>query len=148
VPMSEQRKDDAMSNGNEIGEDHASAGQAPEPTTWSASEWHGKMLLDVDGQKIGKLQDVYVDVETDQAQFGTVKEGIFTRHLTFVPLPGARIGPDYLQVDATKDQVRSAPDIAMNGGELSQAEESALYHHFETNYVAPDTQSGRRLAKR
>ena len=25
-------------------------------------EWHGKDLVDRDGEKIGKLQDVYVDV--------------------------------------------------------------------------------------
>jgi sporulation protein YlmC with PRC-barrel domain len=39
------------------------------------AEWHGKTLVDRDGQKIGKLQDVYVDVETDEPMFGTVKEG-------------------------------------------------------------------------
>ena len=52
------------------------------------AEWHGKTLVDRDGQKIGKLQDVYVDVETDEPMFGTVKEGLISRHLTFVPLAG------------------------------------------------------------
>ena len=28
-----------------------------------------------DGEKVGKLQDVYVDVENDEPQFATVKEG-------------------------------------------------------------------------
>jgi hypothetical protein len=55
---------------------------------WSVADWHGKMLLDRNGAKIGKLQDVYV-VETDQPQFATVKEGFIGRHLTFVPLSGA-----------------------------------------------------------
>jgi len=62
------------------------------------AEWHGKTLVDRDGQKIGKLQDVYVDVETDEPMFGTVKEGLIGRHLTFVPLAGIIIGPDSLQV--------------------------------------------------
>jgi uncharacterized protein YrrD len=116
--------------------------------TWNAAEWHGKMLLDRNGEKIGKLQDVYVDVETDAPQFGTVKEGLIGRHLTFVPLVGIQIGPNDLQVTVTKDQVRSAPDIEMHGEELSQADESALYHHFEMNYTPIDTESGRRLARR
>ena len=30
------------------------------------AEWHGKDLVDRDGEKIGKLEDVYVDVETDE----------------------------------------------------------------------------------
>jgi hypothetical protein len=55
---------------------------------WNVAEWHGKMLIDRDGEKIGKLQEVYVDVETDEPQFGTVKEGFIGRHLTFVPLGG------------------------------------------------------------
>ncbi len=116
--------------------------------TWNAGEWHGKMLIDRNGEKIGKLQDVYVDIETDVPQFATVKEGFIGRHLTFVPLGGIQIGPEDLQVPVTKDQVRSAPEIAMHGDELSQADESSLYHHFELNYTPPDTESGRRLARR
>jgi sporulation protein YlmC with PRC-barrel domain len=115
---------------------------------WTAAEWHGKMLVDRDGEKIGKLQDVYVDVETDEPQFATVKEGFIGRHLTFVPLGGIAVGPDVLQVTVTKDQVKAAPDIEQHGDELSQADESALYHHFELNYTPPATESGRRLARR
>jgi sporulation protein YlmC with PRC-barrel domain len=115
---------------------------------WNVAEWHGKMLLDRDGENIGKLQDVYVDVETDEPQFATVKEGFIGRHLTFVPVGGIRVSPDGLQVAVTKEQVRSAPDIEMHGEELSQADESTLYHHFELNYTPIATESGRRLARR
>ena len=48
----------------------------------------------------------------------------------------------------TKDSVRTAPDIEMHGEELSQADESTLYHHFELNYTPINTESGRRLARR
>jgi len=115
---------------------------------WNVAEWHGKMLIDCNGDKIGKLQDVYVDVETDEPQFATVKEGFIGRHLTFVPLGGIQIGPDDLQVPVAKEQVRSAPEIDMHGEELSQADESTLYHHFEMNYTPIHTESGRRLARR
>jgi PRC-barrel domain len=116
---------------------------------WNVADWRGKTLVDADGEKIGKLQDVYVDVETDVPQFGTVKEGfIIGRHLTFVPLGGITVGPDELQVAVHKGQVESAPNIELQGEELSQADESALYHHYELNYTPPDTESGRRLARR
>jgi len=85
---------------------------------WNVAEWHGKMLVDRTGAKIGKLQDVYVDVETDEPQFATVKEGFIGRHLTFVPLSGIEVGPDELKVAVTKDQVRSAPDIEMHGDRI------------------------------
>lgn len=119
-----------------------------ESASWNVAEWHGKTLIDKDGQRIGKLEDVYVDVETDEPQFGTVKEGLIGRHLTFVPLGGIKVGPDALQVTVTKEQVRSAPDLELHGEELSQADESALYHHFEQNYTPIGTAGGRRLARR
>jgi sporulation protein YlmC with PRC-barrel domain len=114
----------------------------------NVAEWHGKQLVDIDGEKIGKLEDVYVDVETDVPQFATVKEGFIGRHLTFVPLGGIKVGPDELQVAVTKAQVQAAPNLEQHGEELSQEDESALYHHFELNYTPPSTESGRRLARR
>jgi hypothetical protein len=130
------------------------AGQGPagiesvDPPDWDVAEWYGKLLVDIDGKNIGRLQDVYADVETDVPQFGTVKEGFLDRHLTFVPLMGIHVGPDYLQAEVTEAQVRSAPDLQMHGEELTQEDESALYHHFELNYTAPDSTTGRRLARR
>ena len=76
----------------------------------TASEWLGMPIIDRDGERLGKLRDIYVDVETDVPQFGTVKEGVFTHHLTFVPLAGVNVSPDHIQITATKDQVRTAPN--------------------------------------
>src|ERR1700733_5988484 len=115
---------------------------------YNVAEWHGKMLVDRDGEKIGKLEDVYVDVENDQPQVATVKEGFIGRHLTFVALRGITVGPDDLQVAVTKAQVESAPNIEQHDEELSQADAEALYHHIELKYPPPDTESGRRLARR
>jgi hypothetical protein len=114
----------------------------------NVAEWHGRMLVDADGEKIGKLEDVYVDIENDVPQFGTVKEGFLSKHLTFVPLGGITVGPDQLQVAVTKEQVQAAPNIEQHGEELSVDDESALYHHYELNYSPASTESGRRLARR
>ena len=122
--------------------------EGQQDASWNVAEWHGKMLVDREGGRIGKLQDVYVDVENDEPQFATVKEGFIGRHLTFVPLGGITVGPDDLQVTVTKEQVKSAPNIELHGEELSQADESTLYHHYELNYTPPNTESGRRFARR
>ena len=120
-----------------------------EPATQhNLTEWRGKVVVDSSGEKIGKLQDVYVDVETDEPMFGTVKEGFIGRHLTFVPLGGATLAPDYLQVHVPASLVKAAPNIELHGDELTQGDESALYHHFQLNYTPPSTESGRRLARR
>ena len=112
------------------------------------AEWHGTRIVDCNGEAIGKLEDVYIDVETDEPEFGTVKEGFLERHLTFVPLTEMTIGPDDLQVSVSRQQVKDAPNIRLEGDELSQADESALYHHYELNYTPSSTPSGRRLARR
>lgn len=112
------------------------------------SKWHGRDLVDRDGQRIGKLEDVYFDVGTDQPQFATVKEGLMGRHLTFVPLTEVTIGPDNLQVSASRAEVKGAPTLELEGDELSQADESTLYHYYQLNYTSSDVPSGRRLARR
>jgi PRC-barrel domain len=112
------------------------------------AEWHGKVLVDRDREKIGKLEDVYVDVETDEPMFGTVKEGLIGRHLAFVPLAGLTIGPDNLQVTVSGEQVKSAPNIELHGDALSKEDESTLYHHYQLNYAPPNTERARRLARR
>lgn len=111
------------------------------------SEWRGRDLIDRNGQRIGKLEDVYFDIETDEPQFGTVKEGFLDRHFTFVPLTAVTVGPDNIQVAVTKQQVKDAPNIEREGEELSQEDESALYHYYEMNYTPSHNPSGRRLAR-
>jgi hypothetical protein len=70
-------------------------------------EWQGKDLVDRDGEKIGRLEDVYVDVETDEPMFGTVKEGPDR------PPPDLRLAgrdhdrPDNLQVAMSREQVKT-----------------------------------------
>jgi hypothetical protein len=112
------------------------------------AQWHGNELVDRDGERIGKLEDVYVDVETDEPMFGTVKEGLIGRHLTFVPLAGLTIGPDNLQVTGVERTGQGgAPHRdrgrrALAGGRVEPL--SALPAQLHP----PDTKSGRRLARR
>jgi hypothetical protein len=112
------------------------------------AEWRGNVVLDRNGARVGPLQDVYFDVESDEPQFGTVKEGWLVQRLTFVPLAGVTIGPSSLQVTATKEQIKASRKIARAGQDLSAEDESALYHHYQLNYTPTEKQSGRRLARR
>jgi sporulation protein YlmC with PRC-barrel domain len=111
------------------------------------ADWRGKDVLDRDGEKIGKLEDVYVDTETDVEEFGTVKEGVISKHLTFVPLHDVNASPDYLQVLVTKSLVKEAPNIDTDA-ELSTFDEEGVYRHYGIDYAPPTTASGRRLGRR
>jgi hypothetical protein len=83
----------------------AATTEAPPVGQPDLAEWRGRDLIDRNGERIGKLEGVYFDVESDEPQFGTVKEGWIGRHLTFVPLVGVTIRPDSLQVAVSKEQV-------------------------------------------
>ena len=111
------------------------------------SDWRGKDVLDRDGEKIGKLEEVYVDTETDAEAFGTIKEGLIGKHLTFVPLQDVTASPDYLQVPVTKSLVKEAPNIGTEA-ELSTFDEEGVYRHYGISYSPPTTPSGRRLGRR
>jgi hypothetical protein len=139
--------DSAISTGAQVPSDNGEASAEPATAHLDFSDWRGKDLIDRDGERIGKLEDVYFDIETDQPEFGTVKGGLFERHLTFVPLNHIFAGPDNLQVGVTRAQVKKAPQIE-TGGELSQADESSLYHYYELNYTPSTSPSARRLARR
>jgi PRC-barrel domain len=110
-------------------------------------DWKGKDLIDRDGEKIGKLEDVYVDTASDEPVFVTVKEGFVSKHLTFVPVAGAAASPDGLKMSVTKAQIKDAPNIEQ-GAELSHDEEAALYGHYALAYTPADNPSRRRLARR
>jgi len=149
LPKAELAADDAIhENAPEANTNKTEAETDPTVAYRDFSEWHGKDLVDRDGERIGKLEDVYFDVETDQPQFATVKQGLIERHLTFVPLTEVTIGPDNLQVPASKAEVKGAPNLDLEGDELSQSDESTLYHYYQLNYTPSDTPSGRRLARR
>jgi sporulation protein YlmC with PRC-barrel domain len=111
------------------------------------ADWRGKDVLDRDGEKIGKLEDVYVDTETDAEEFGTVKEGLIGKHLTFVPLQEVTAAPDYLQVPIAKSLVKDAPNIGTDA-DLSTLDEEGVYRHYGLTYTVPTTASGRRLGRR
>ncbi len=137
----------APDQGDQVDAEEHTARVAPPVTHQDLSEWRGRDLNDANGERIGKLEDVYFDIDTDEPQFGTVKEGMFGRHLTFVPLVGAAVGPDNLQVAATVAEVKSAPNIALGGDQLTAEDESVLYHHYRLNYTPSDRESRKRLVR-
>lgn len=142
----EQRISPEQSDQVEPDENDVTEAAAP-MTRQDLSEWRGRTLNDANGDRIGKLEDVYFDVDTDEPQFGTVKEGLLGRHLTFVPLVGAIVGPDNLQVATTVAEVKNAPNIALEGDQLTTEEESVLYHHYKLNYTPSNRESKKRLIR-
>jgi uncharacterized protein (TIGR02271 family) len=92
--------------------------------------WIDRTAIDSDGSKIGKIADLYLDDATSQPEWITVATGLFGSHQTFVPVTGAAVRGDDVQVPYTKDFIKDAPRIDPDGAHLSDAEEAELYRYY------------------
>lgn len=111
------------------------------PHSTSPQELSGRSLYDKDGQKVGSVQQVYLDDASGEPEWVTVRTGMFGTKETFVPLGGAQISPDRLQVPYGKEDIKEAPRIEA-GGHLDPAEEENLYRHYDMS--ASGGRTGRR----
>ena len=110
------------------------------------ADWRGQEVVDRNGDKLGKLEDVYFDGETDEPAFAAVKSGLVNKSITLVPLTRASAGREYVRVDQAKSDVKKAPSFDTDA-ELSLNEEARVYRHYGLEY-SPAGSGARRLAKR
>jgi uncharacterized protein (TIGR02271 family) len=103
--------------------------------------WRGRELADSAGAKIGRIEEIYLDAETDAPEWALVHTGLFGTKQTFVPLRGASATDDALQVPYDKAKVKDAPKLDANG-QLSQTEESALYRYYGLDYSEERSDTG------
>jgi uncharacterized protein (TIGR02271 family) len=89
----------------------------------------GTTAVDADGDKIGKVSEVYLDDETGRPEWATVNTGLFGTKETFVPLAQADLSGDTLRFPYDKAKVKDAPKIDTDG-HLSPQEEQELYRYY------------------
>jgi sporulation protein YlmC with PRC-barrel domain len=103
--------------------------------TESATEWTGHDIYDLDGNKIGVVEDVRFGDVTGGLQWLVVDTGIFGGKKVFVPAGEVRRSGDRLSVIHTKDRVKDAPHV--NDEEtLTQEDEGKLCRYYGLQYGA------------
>src|SRR3954469_6586378 len=102
---------------------------SPMATLQDIETWRGRQLVDRDGDKIGKIEDVYLDRQSGEPEWVAVKTGLFGSNVSFVPISDASTSGDDLAVAYTKDQVKDAPNVDPDG-ERAPEEERRLYQHY------------------
>ena len=95
----------------------------------------GKVMHGANGQKIGKIVDVYESTAGSDGTFVTVSTGLFGGHASFVPLAQASMQGSDVVVPYDKDLVKGAPRVEADQ-ELTAPEEQRLYQHYD---LAGDT---------
>ena len=100
-------------------------------------EFRGEDLTDKNGEKIGRVEEIYLDADSGEPEWALVHTGLFGSKRTFVPLAGASEADGKLRVPIQKGTVKDAPQVEPNG-QLSKAEEAELYGHYGIEYDAGD----------
>lgn len=92
--------------------------------------WQESIIVDRDGNKVGKIEDIYYDEATGRPEWALVNTGMFGMKHNFVPVTGDVTPVDgRVMVQWTEQQIKDAPAIDSNE-ELSVQEERRLYEHY------------------
>ena len=96
--------------------------------------------------KIGKVGQVFLDDQTGEPAWVTVKTGMFGGAESFVPLAGGTMHGKDVHVPYDKTKVKDAPRVEQDSdGHLSRDEEDDLYRYYDldhdSDYDSVDTRA-------
>jgi hypothetical protein len=91
-------------------------------TAEQLEQWRGRKVVDVDGEDIGKLEDVYYTVAGEPV-LARIASGLLGRHHALVPLDASSVGRDYMRVGFRKAQIEQVGSADV--GEVLDADEAS-----------------------
>jgi len=102
--------------------------------------WEGRTVIDKDGDKIGKVDQVLINDETGNPEWIGVTTGLFGKRQSFVPLAESRFVGDDVQVAYEKAHVKDSPNFDVES-HLEPQEEADLYAHYGLEYMPLEAQA-------
>jgi uncharacterized protein (TIGR02271 family) len=112
-----------------------------------AYEWRGRNVVDLEGAKVGTLEEIYIDQHTGRLEWLLINTGLFGTKSSFAPLAGARLDGSDVRIGYSKQEVKDAPSVEANR-ELSPEEEARLYAHYGLDYSDSHAATGLRRGER
>ena len=100
----------------------------------------GLTVVDADGQQIGTVEAIFLDVDTKHPEWIGIGTGFFGTKRVLVPVQGAEVERERVVVPYTKAEVEDAPDV--DGDEVTQETERELAAHFGLDYSEARSDTG------
>jgi multidrug efflux pump subunit AcrA (membrane-fusion protein) len=110
-------------------------------------DWMGQTVVDPDGEKVGKLNDVFFGAGSRDAVAAAIKTGLLGRKVAVVSLTGASVARDHVKIAFSKDTVKKAPQVE-SGLDLSEVERGELQRHYDMELPPGTVESGNARAER
>jgi uncharacterized protein (TIGR02271 family) len=98
-------------------------------TSQDVRDWRGLKAVDADGEKVGTIDEVYLDRGSDAPEWLAVTTGLFGSRTSFVPIGDAQVSGGEVRLAYRQDQIKDAPNVDADGA-LSAEEERRLYEHY------------------
>ena len=98
----------------------------------------GADVVDTDGDKVGKVGQVYLDSDDNHPSWVSVKTGLFGLSETLVPIDDATWDRTALHVTYDKARIKDAPRVDPDQ-DLSPEEQDRLYSYYEGGSGASTT---------
>lgn len=118
------------------------------PSVEQIEEWIGREVLDRDGERAGKLEEVYYASDGQgEAVFARIKSGLLGRHSRLAPLQGATVGRDHVRLDYSAAQLDAASDVEA-GDALDEATAQRLAEVYGISVAQGDYESAGSIAER
>jgi len=92
-------------------------------------QYIGRTAVDLEGSKIGKIGQVYLDDQTSQPLWVTVNTGLFGTRQSFAPIAGSQFDGDDVRLAVSKDTIKNAPNVD-DDEHISGNEQDALYEYY------------------
>jgi len=113
------------------------------PVSNDVLSWRGQELRSRDDDKLGTIEEIYLDTSTQEPEWALITTGLFGSKQSFVPLRDASQSDAGVTVPFDKATVKDAPKIDPDG-QLSRDEEALLYRHYSLDYGDAETGAGLR----
>ncbi|OFS23527.1 PRC and DUF2382 domain-containing protein [Corynebacterium sp. HMSC04H06] len=84
---------------------------------------------DKDGEKLGDVNEIFVDDNTGKPTFVDVKHGLFGMNSSLVPLRGHDFNGDELRLAFSKDRIKDAPDFDSDSA-LTPEQQNDIFRHY------------------
>jgi len=107
-------------------------------TTNDVRAWREQDLFGSDGEKLGTIEEIYLDNDSGKPEWALVTTGMFGTKQSFVPLRDASASEEGVTVPFDKSTVKDAPKMDPDG-RLSESEEAELYRHYGFEYAGGDS---------